>query len=89
MSVAIKPVLAHMIQCKVTDLAVSHSGWRWGMFHGYLPSYVLMRIAAVCSLNSELRNDVISWGFSRRGIFSTKSAYAKLTENNWGIVNGA
>ena len=63
-------------QCKsVRDYVNSNRDWEWNSFAPYLPTSVILSIAAMRVPCDEDGEDFLFWGASKTGKFMTKSAY--------------
>ncbi|CAA0837783.1 Unknown protein [Striga hermonthica] len=81
-----QPVPEYLLTWTLDRFVDDVGAWRWDLFQPLLPATVLMRIAAILPPSPDLGDDIMYWGWSGDGRFTTKSAYEFLAgpqpENN-------
>ncbi|CAA0833292.1 Unknown protein [Striga hermonthica] len=80
--IAICPIPGEQLDWTIDKLVNGARGWRWDLFQELLPATTCLRISAVSPPSSGLGDDLMYWGWSSDGHFSTRSAYAALTGEN-------
>ncbi|KAH9672602.1 putative ribonuclease H protein [Citrus sinensis] len=71
-----------ILDCKVADLVDINGSWYWSRFEQYLPSNIILKIAALHPPSHAKGTDTIFWAHSKHGQFTTSSAYLALSVHN-------
>ncbi|KAL8159999.1 LOW QUALITY PROTEIN: hypothetical protein V2J09_001536 [Rumex salicifolius] len=72
---AITSIALQLLNRKMSDFWIQGHGWNWDLLHDSLPSSILLKLAAF-RINEDIEQvDVITWGPSDNGDYSTASAY--------------
>ncbi|CAA0834018.1 Unknown protein, partial [Striga hermonthica] len=75
---ALGPVPEHHLSWTLDKFVDSAGAWRWDLFQPLLPATSLLRIAATLPPSPGSGDDIMYWGWSSDGRFTTKSAYEAL-----------
>ena len=69
-----------ILDCKVADFVNVNGSWCWSRFEHYLPSNIILKIAAFHPPSYAKGMDAIFWAHSKHGQFTTSSAYLALSD---------
>ena len=72
---------------KVAEYVDEDGQWLWQDFVHVLPANTCLKIAAINPPNRAAQRDVVVWGRSPNGCFTTKSAYELIEESCWTELN--
>lgn len=73
---------SNILNVKVADFVKEDGSWYWDCFEHFLPSNIILLIAALYPLSSAKGTNLIFWAHSKCGRFTTHSAYLAISDDN-------
>lgn len=75
-----QPLPVELINSTVSKCVNGDGSWNWGLFANLLPNNVILRIAAIKPPLNNCGRDEIRWAHSKTWLFTVKSAYLSLIQ---------
>lgn len=84
---AVCPIPTNILHKKVVDFADINGAWKWEIFGHLLPDNIILIIASHQPPMDQRGEDQVYWAASKKGNFSTNSAYHAISAHNQGMVD--
>lgn len=79
---AVCPIPTNILHKKVVDFADINGAWKWEIFGHLLPNNIILIIACYQPPMDQRGEDQVYWAASKKGNFSTNSAYHAISAHN-------